>query len=329
MNKLHQHALVSMAALAFALSGCSRDPAEKPLQGYVEGEFVLVAAPTAGTLEKLNVQRGQQVAQGERLFELEHAAEDAAKRQASDLVRSAEQRAANLRGTRRPAEIEASSAQAQQARSARELSALQFGQQQKLFDSGFISKAQLDAARVNYDRDQARYAEVEAQVKLARQSVGRDAEIGSASAEVDAARAALAQADWRLSQRGASAPAEALVQDVYFRQGEWVPAGRPVASLLPPQNVKVRFFVPESKLAGIKAGDAVTLRCDGCAAPLAAQVSFISAQAEYTPPVIYSQGTREKLVYMLEARPSPADAVKLRPGQPMDVTLGTAEPMAK
>jgi HlyD family secretion protein len=308
---------------ALLLGACERNRETPPLQGYVEGDFVLLAAPAAGWLEKLYVQRGQTLAQGEPVFTLEHAAEDAAKREALERLKAAEERAANLRGSRRPPEIEASTAQAAQARASRELSELQLKQQEKLFAAGFISKAQMDAARTTYERDIARVRELEAQGRLARESVGREAEIRGAAAEVDAARALVAQADWRLAQRGADAPSASLVQDLYFRQGEFVPAGRPIVSLLPPQNVKLRFFVPETLLGALKPGDPVTVSCDGCGAPITARISFISTQAEYTPPVIYSQGSREKLVFMIEARPDLADAPRLRPGQPVDVRRGS------
>jgi len=111
------------------------------------------------------------------------------------------------------------------------------------------------------------------------------------------------------------------VVDTLFARGEWVPAGAPVVSLLPPANVKVRFFVPEPRLGSVTVGQKVALACDGCAAPIAGTVSFIAPQAEYTPPVIYSKDSRAKLVFLVEARPAPEDAVKLHPGQPIDVTL--------
>ncbi len=311
---------------ACALAGCTPEPPQ-PLQGYVEGEFVLVAAPNAGVLQKLHARRGQQLEAGAMVFELEQANEDAARREVEQRLRTAEQRLANLREGRRPAEVEAAAAQAEQAEAARRLSGIQLKQNEALFKSGFISQAQLDSTRAGYDRDMARAAEIEAQNRLAKQSVGRDAEIRGAAAEAEAARAALAQADWRLGQRSARAPAAAMVQDTYFLEGEWVPAGRPVASLLPPQNVKVRFFVAEAALGSVHAGDAVRISCDGCGAPIGATVSYISRQAEYTPPVLYSKDSRAKLVFMIEARPAAADAPKLRPGQPVDVTLaGAARP---
>ena len=303
-----------------ALGGCNNATPDS-IQGYVEGEFVMLGAPAAGSLEKLYVQRGQQVARGAPVFKLDHMSEQAAKREASQRLRNAEERLANLRAARRPPEIEAAAAQAAQAKAARALSTLQLSQQERLFKAGFISRAQLDAARANFERDIARVIEVEARIRLANDSIGRQAEIRAAAADAEAARAALDQADWRLAQRGVAAPVAALVQDTFFLDGEWVPAGRPVASLLPPGNVKVRFFVPERAVAALRQGDKVSVACDGCPAPVPASISFISRQAEFTPPVIYSKDSRAKLVFMVEARPSALDALKLRPGQPVDVTL--------
>jgi HlyD family secretion protein len=111
------------------------------------------------------------------------------------------------------------------------------------------------------------------------------------------------------------------IADTLFVPGEWVPAGAPVVSVLPPGNVKVRFFVAETRLGALRVGQKVALACDGCAAPIAASISFIAPQAEYTPPVIYSRDNRAKLVFLVEARPDAQDAVKLHPGQPVDVTL--------
>ena len=138
---------------------------------------------------------------------------------------------------------------------------------------------------------------------------------------MEAAKAALAQAEWKLDQKSVKAAVAGLVQDTYFVRGEWVNANQPVVSLLPPQNIKVRFFVPQRDLGALKLGQKLSLACDGCAAPVPAVVSFISPQAEYTPPVIYSQQERAKLVFLVEARPAPEDAERLHPGQPLDVRI--------
>jgi HlyD family secretion protein len=309
-----------VALVAVALCGCSGDKPEF-LQGYAEGEYVLIAAPASGLLQKLHVRRGQSVEAGAPIFELDRVNEEAGRREAMGRLRTAEAQAANLRTGRRPAEVEAAAAQTGQAKASRELSELQFAQQQKLFTSGFISKAQLDIARANLERDLARFAETQAQSRVATQSLGRDAEIRAAQAEVDAAREALAQAAWRQTQRGAVAPSAATVHDTFFVEGEWVAAGRPIASLLPPGNIKLRFFVPEAKLGAVSIGQKISAACDGCATPIDATVTYISKQAEYTPPVLYNRDSRSKLVYMVEARPAPDSAAKLHPGQPLDITL--------
>src|SRR5512143_502314 len=179
----------------------------------------------------------------------------------------------------------------------------------------------MDAARANYERDIARVAESEAQIRLARMAIGRDKEIAAAQADVEAARAVLAQSDWRLAQRAigfdAAPPAKALVYDTFYSEGEWVAAGNPVVSLLPPGNLTLRFFVPETVVGGLKIGQAVRASCDGCGAAIAAKITYVSRQAEFTPPVIYSREQRAKLVFLVEATPEPAEAAKLKPGQPL------------
>jgi HlyD family secretion protein len=307
---------VSLAAFA----GCG-ERAASGFQGYAEGEFVLVAAPAAGKLEKRWVSRGQEVEAGAPLFVLEQENEKASRREASERLHNAEAKLANIAAGKRKPELDAIQAQEAQAGAARELSTRQLKQQEELFARGFLSSAALDEVRSAHKRDIAKVAEMEAQIRLARMAIGRDKEIAAAQADVDAARAVLEQSDWRLAQRASAAPAKSLVQDTYYSEGEWVAAGNPVVSLLPPGNLKLRFFVPETAVGGLKIGQAVRAACDGCSAPIAAKISYISRQAEFTPPVIYSREQRAKLVFLVEARAEPADAVRLRPGQPLDVTL--------
>lgn len=311
---------LAMTLLAALLAGCAK-PADDSLQGYIEGEFVLLASPHAGQLQKLHVRRGEAVSRAAPVFALEQEAERAARREAEERLKTAQARLENLTHARRPAEIEALRAEVKQASAARALSAAQLAQQEKLFGNGFISQSRLDEARTAFDRDAARLAESEAQVKNALAPLGREAERKAAEAEVAAARAAVAQAAVRLAQKSVAAPVSALVQDTFFREEEFVPAGRPVVSLLPPGNVKARFYVSETSLGAISAGRAVEIRCDGCPAPIAAKITYVSNQAEYTPPVLYSKDSRAKLMFLVEARPDPAEGAKLRPGQPIDVIL--------
>lgn len=311
---------VAGVALAVSLVGCSEKDSTG-FHGYAEGESLHIAAPFAGTLEQLLVARGQQVAAGAPLFVLEQVNEVAQRKEAEARLAAAASRLANLQTGRRASEVDAVRAQGQQARAVRELSAAQLAQQEKLFKQGFISQAKLDEARTSYQRDLARVAELEAQTKTATASVGRDEEIGAAKREVDVAKAVVAQTDWRVAQKSMPAPAAGIIENTYFSRGEWVPAGQPIVSLLPPDKIKVRFFVTENTLGSMKVGQGVSLTCSGCGTPIKAVVTFIATQPEFTPPVIYSKESRTKLVFYVEARPAPEQATRLHPGQPVDVRL--------
>jgi HlyD family secretion protein len=304
-----------LLAAALALAGCEGN--DGPYwQGYVEGEYVMLASPYAGQLKKLYVRRGEQAQAGKPLFALEQEAERAARVEAEERLKAAGARLENLRVPRRAPEIEALRAQVRQAKSAAELSAANLKREEELVRIGATSRARYDEARTASERDGARVLEAEAQLRNAQMPVGRDLERKAAEGEVEAARAALTQAAWRLDQKSIAAPASGLVHETFFVEGEWVPAGRPVAALLPPGNVKARFYVPEAALSALPVGSQVEIRCDGCPAPIAARVSFVSTQAEYTPPILYSRESRAKLMFLIEAR---LDAGGLRPGQPIDV----------
>ena len=295
-------------------------PAAKPaLHGYVEGEYVRVAAPFAGQLTVLSVQRGMPVKAGAPLFALEQENEKAARLEAGARLQSAVSHLADLQKGKRPDEVSAVDAQLAQARASAKLSQTQLLRDEKLVKERFIAPERLDQTRAARDRDQAHVAELAAQLRVTKQG-GRSDEVNAARAEMAAAQAAVEQAQWRLDQKSVKSPVSGLVQDTIYVAGEWVPAGLPVVSLLPPANIKIRFFIPEPLLAKLKIGQALPLGCDGCA-QLNARVSYISDQAEYTPPVIYSNEARAKLVYLAEARLAPEDAVKLHPGQPVDIIL--------
>jgi len=306
--------LVSWVLLA---TGCGAPP-DPYYQGYAEAEYVRVALPFAGMLEQLNVQRGAQVKAGDELFVLESGNEAAMRREVEERLRNAEAQLANLKKGRRPTEIAAVQAQLAQAESALALSETQLKRTGQLVAQNFIAKERFDEARAARDRDSARVAQLKADLATARLAARPD-EIKAAEAAVASAKATLEQAAWRLDQKSATALVAGLVADTFFVKGEWVGAGVPVVSLLPPQNVKVKFFVPETALGAIRIGQDVRVACDGCPAPVSARVSFIAPQAEYTPPVIYSKENRTRLVFMVEARPVADDATKLHPGQPVEV----------
>jgi HlyD family secretion protein len=175
-------------------------------------------------------------------------------------------------------------------------------------------RASLTNAQQTYDRAQ----------QLAKTGSGTQKELDAATMVLRDAQARLNSAQTRLARRSVFSPVEGTVEQIYYRPGEMVPASRPVLALLPPGNLKVRFFVPEATLPNIAYGDSVRINCDGCAPDLTARVSFIARQSEFTPPVIYSLEERSKLVYMIEALPQQPSG--LRVGQPVDVTL-LSEPL--
>jgi HlyD family secretion protein len=308
----------SLVMLLGALLGCSaRTPT---YQGYVEGEFVYLSSSQPGQLEHLAVARGQQVADGAPLFTLEATDEKAQQRQAQRQLASSEAQLADIETGKRPPEINVIRAQLLQAQAAARKSAQQRERDEAQYRVGGISREQLEATLAQASSDAAHVSELESQLDVARLP-GRAQQLKAQSDQVQAARAVLAQADWRVEQKSVSAPKAGLVYDTMYREGEWVAAGNPVVRMLPPQNIKVRFFVPEGVVGSLALGRKVSLHCDGCAADVPATITYVSSEAEYTPPVIYSNETRGKLIYMIEAHPSPEDAMKLHPGQPFAVRL--------
>ena len=314
-----QRSTNGLALCVLLFGGCTQSEPTR-YQGYVEGEFVRVAAPFAGTLDKLQVKRGDSVKAGAPLFVLEQENETAERRQAEERLQAAEAQLADLQKGKRPAELDVIRAQLAQAVAARQLSAAQLKRDRKLVAQGFISKEKLDTSRSADNQNAARVQELSNQLKSS-ELPGRDDQIRAQAAEVDAAQAALAQSDWQLRQKTVAASKPGLVFDTLYVEGEWVPAGSPVVSLLPPGNLKLRFFVPETIAGSLAPGRAIEARCDGCGAAINAKISYISPQPEYTPPIIYSNDTRAKLVFLIEARPDEKDRARLHPGQPVDVVL--------
>jgi HlyD family secretion protein len=315
----YRTALVPAGAALAVLAGCSGS-SHTTFQGYVEGEFVYLASSQPGRLEHLTVTRGQQVDRGTPLFTLEAIDERAGREQAREQLAAAEAQLADLETGKRPPEVAVVAAQLSQAQAAAQKSALQRDRDEAQYKSGGISREQLEATLAQAASDAAHVSELASQLEVARLP-GRAQQLKAQSRQVEAARAVLEQADWRLGEKAIVAPSAGLVYDTLYREGEWVAPGNPVVRMLPPQNIKVRFFVPEGVVGTLTAGRKVSLHCDGCAQEVPATITFVSNEAEYTPPVIYSNETRGKLVYMIEAHPTPADAVKLHPGQPLEVHL--------
>lgn len=318
-------ALILILALTAALmTGCSDSPANL-FQGYVEGEYVLVSSPIGGALDTLSVTRGQRVTKGAPLFALEHDFEAAAVSEAKHGLQRAQNNLANREKGQRPSEIAAIEALLRKTKASAALARLEYERRVKLIAEHTISQEELDRAKSDYDQQRQAVRQIAADLTTARLGARSD-EIRAATAEVLQAEAKLEQARWNLDQKSQAAPADALVFDTLYREGEWVAAGKPVVSLLPPANVEVRFFVPETVVGQLGKGDRAEVRIDGADAPVPTEIYYISPAAEYTPPVIYSSQSRAKLVFMVKAKPAPADGLGLHPGQPVDVIVPSLAP---
>jgi HlyD family secretion protein len=314
-----------VAAIGIGLWWHGRTPAHTAWQGYAEADYVKVGPTQQGLLTNVNVVRGSQVDVGTPLFAQDETADRAARDQAARQLQQARDQLANLESAGKPTEIEQAEANLADARATVERTRVDLDRAQALIKDGAVTAQTLDQRKADYRSAAAKVAAMEAALAQARAPFGRAGEIKAQRAAVDAAQAALEMAEWRLSQRRVCSPVAGRVADVLARPGETMAAGAPVVSLLPPQNIFVRFFVPEAELSGIHRGDAVRLDCDRCRSGIAATISFVSPQAEYTPPVIYSEESRAKLVYLIEARPRPEEAAMFNPGQPVTVSPATDE----
>lgn len=262
--------------LVLFLAACGEKPDDSWL-GYGEGDSALVSAPQAGWVTDLKVERGQVVRRGDLLFVLDSTQQQASRDQAEATLTQAR---ASLR----------------QEQANLVYSRTELGRQNRLAGAGAGTPTERDLAQNN-----------------ARQSAARIAQL---QAQISQMEAGLSGAAYGLSQRQIVSQTSGPVQDIYFRPGEYVPASTPVVSILPPANIYVRFFVPQSQMANVRLGQKVRIACDGCK-PMTAAISFIASQVEFTPPVIFSVDNREKLVFKLEAR-APG-GLTIHPGQPVTV----------
>lgn len=309
---------VSLLVLS-SLSGCNESEPQC-IQGYVEGEYIYVSSPLAGTLETLSVRRGDRVSNGVPLFALDAVPERAARDEAERKLAMTRANWEDTKKGKRPSEIESLEAQLKQAKSALILSESVMARQAELYRTNATAKEDWERARSVYDQDRQRVTQLTADLQTARLG-SRSDQIASAEAMVHASEAALVRTEWELAQKHQNAPQGGIVFDTLYRPGEWVAAGRPIVALLPPENIKVRAFVPQGRIGAVKVGQAARVRVDGIAEPFVGSVRFISPQAEYTPPVIFSRESRGKLVFKIEINFDPQVGADLHPGQPVDVNL--------
>ena len=295
-------------------------PPDGLFQGYIEGEFVLVGPEQGGRIKELDLTEGDDVAKGAVLFTVD----ERAARERLNETRAAEARATaeleNLTSAQqRPEQIRILQAALGRAKADLDLAVTNLQRQADLYRRKVTSKEHFDTARSNFLKARAARDESQRQISYARMPARQNL-INAARSAVEAAKAARAQAEIALTKLTVHAPVNGKVQQILFRAGEIVAAGQPVVQLLPPARLKALFFVPEPQRASLQKGMEVRIACDSCPQDLSATVSFLSRDAEFTPPVIFSAEERSKLVFRIEARLSEAGRF-LSPGQPVTVHL--------
>jgi HlyD family secretion protein len=309
--------LCSLPLAASLFAACGPPP---PLAvGYVEGEFVLLAPIDVAQVTEISVRRGDRVEPGKMIALLDKGDAEIAVAQATAALAQAEAQLADLKIGKRPEEIAVLEATVRSARAQAQENERILARQQDLYQKGISTKAQLDEATTQVEVGNAAIGEAEANLAVAHLPARAEA-IKAAENAVKQSRAALDEANWRLSKREIAAPSAGRIDDVIRNPGDLAGPSAPVVSMLPDGAVKLKVYVPESHFASVAVGALLDVRCDGCQPGLTARVSYVSPDPEFTPPVIYSLETRQKLVYLVEARPE-GDATPLQPGQIVDVAL--------
>lgn len=311
--------ILLISTLLLGLSACEQ---REEYQGYVEGDLTYISSPVSGKLINLYVDRGTPVTAGQPLFELEAQPELSSMQQALDTVDQLRATLTDLTKGERPSELAAIQGQIEATKAQLDYANIELKRRKALVAQAGVEQELLDQAIQNVNQLMGTMKQLQNNYITATLGSRLD-QIKAAEAQLAGSKAALSGAEWRLSQKNVQAPVTATVFDRYYYVGEQVQAYSPVLSLLDPHNIKAIFFVPETDLAKIKLGQSIQVSCDSCQA-LKATISFISPNAEFTPPIIYSHETRTKLRYRVEARFSIQDRVNMHPGQPIDISIASA-----
>ena len=300
------------------LSACDAEPDDGWLTGYAEADLRYISAPASGWLREQTVVEGEMVAPGQGLYQLDNEQQLAALAAAQAQVKVAEADLRNLATGARAEELAVLDAQVSEARASLDYAYAERRRWRSLGSKGVATPEEVLQAETAYTTARADLSAAEANRAVA-DLPARDDVQAAAAAQLEAATASARQLQWQLDQRGITATAAGVVEAVYQHEGEYVTTGTPLLALMPADAIKVRFFVPQGTVGQLHPGDKVQLRSDADGNPFEGSVSFIATQAEFTPPVIYRVGTRDKLLFMVEAKPDAASS--LRPGVPVDVKL--------
>ena len=304
------------AFILLTLTACA-PPATEVLYGYAEGDFLMLAPETSGRVETVRVTDGQRVTAGEPLLALESEAERLALEAARQQAEAAEARLADASTGGRAPEVEAARDRLSQARAEQVRARDALNRAQRLFDQGFAPRARLDEAEAAAATANARVAELSEALTLAEMPA-RDGQLQALAATARAAQADAARLEESLARRTVRAPADGRVERVLAREGELAGPGAPGLRFLPDGAVHAVLFLPEEQIGAYQIGDAFAVECDGCPDTMTARLSVIDAEAEFTPPIIYSDQERSRLVFRAEAR---FDGATPPPGAPLRLAL--------
>lgn len=304
--------------MIIVLSSCVAEDDETILQGYVESHQLHLAPFATGKVEGLYVKEGDQVQAGKILFTLNMAREQAQLNEKLAQKAASMARLENLKKGGREEEIRAASEILKEAQAARTFAEQTYHRTKDLVDRGVMAVARLDQDKATWDAARARVTEAQSRLALVRLPAREDV-IKAAEREVDIYQAAIKRAEADMADRTVIAPTDGRIEAIYRRVGELASPAQPVVSLVSPDLKRVRVFVPEKMLARVRHGAKVSLTCDNCDTGLTGHIVFIADQAEFTPPVIFTEKERAKLVYMIEVQPdNPGHFLN---GQPVQVLL--------
>lgn len=250
--------------------------------GYVEGQYIYISSPYSGLLYTLNVRSGDVVSKNQALYSLDPYPEQ------DELLE------AQARTDQAKAEEKKMLANYNFQKSI-------YDRKKGLFKKKVISQEEFDSATSQFQQADSGWLAAQSNIQALSQ---RQKKIV-----------------WVMKQKKPISPSAGIIFDVFYKKGENVPNNSPVLALLPSNAIKIIFYCPEMMLGQIKLNQVISVDCDICSGPIDAKITYISTQAEFTPPVLYSKEVRSKLSYRIEALPLSTEAIVLHPGEPITVRL--------
>lgn len=266
--------------ICFLMISCSSQKTNH-YAGYIDADFRYIASDFSGDLVELFVNRGDSVVHGQNLFSLEKFSEESNYKKSLSDLHAIELKIDGLISDSK-------------------LKEKKLERRKNLKEKNFAHEEDLEIASNDY-------IDAKSQLEQAKEN------LLSQMHTVESSK-------WTYQKKQVQSIVNGIVFDIFYRPGEYVAAGKPVLSLLAPEDIRILFFVPEAEIAKIRINQPVLVTSDG-SIPINAKITYISPQSEFTPPVIYSEDERTKLVFLVEARTDIKTSKEIHPGQPVTVNL--------